>query len=48
LLPKPAGRSFCRFGCHRRDSVIQSFCSVSFVLNVPLPYWLATFLSLAC
>jgi hypothetical protein len=31
-----------------------SLCSVSmdatqsFVLNVPLPYWLATFLSLAC
>jgi hypothetical protein len=54
MLPKSAGRSFYRFGCQRRDPVVQSFCSVSmdatqsFVLNVPLPYWLATFLSLAC
>jgi hypothetical protein len=52
LLPKPAGRSFYRFGCQKRNPVIQSFCSVSmdatqlFVLNVPLPNWLATFLSL--
>ena len=39
--PKPADRSFYRFGCQRRDPDFQSFCSVSmdttqsFVLNVP-------------
>ena len=54
LLPKPAGRSFFRFCCQRCDPVVKSFCSLSmevtqsFVLNSLLPYWLATFLSLAC
>jgi hypothetical protein len=39
-------RSFYWLCCQRRDPVIQSFCSVSmdatlsFVLNVPLPYCL--------
>ena len=29
LLCKLVGRSFYRFGCQRRDPVVQSFCSVS-------------------
>ena len=44
LLPKPAGRLFSRFRLpeKRPSRFVSMNTTQSFILNVPLPYWLAT------